>query len=442
MMPSNISGLAMFRSVGLLVLGLGLCAACGCASVGAGRSTKLTERASWGRSRVEKESVTKNDKSAVVSFRAPRRDPETPADSKDSSFPGHSAELPLVSSGSSDRESLVTRAGYEDESPRTLNSKTDSVEFESGVIDAHYRSDRDASDNPIQLQGLQAISESMDAEDPGGIDEWAQRPKDAPVQQADLDSHVTGVSLTSHQANPPPSPWQAELDQLIVRAERELASLSPRNADTAAEYRRLQVHLRFLYLLARHPEQALTVIPSLDPADQEYWQEMVWAITNSLDPDEQLSPRDRAAHTIPRINNALRRLREQADLSIRNSAFCEEISYYGNYKRFPREEFVPGQPVLLYAEIENFRSEPSTTGEYRTLLRSLVEIVGPNGQIRWKKSFAATEDLCRNPRRDYFHNYQFTIPDRLPLGPHTLRLTVVDELSGKQATSMIKFMVK
>lgn len=124
-----------------------------------------------------------------------------------------------------------------------------------------------------------------------------------------------------------------------------------------------------------------------------------------------------------------------------NTAFCEEISYYGNYKRFPREEFVPGQPVLLYAEIENFRSDPSPTGEYRTLLRSLVEIYGPTGKLVWYKSFAATEDLCRNPRRDYFHNYQFSMPDR-PLGPHTLKLTVVDELSGKQATSTIKFMLK
>lgn len=202
----------MCRSVGLLLLGLGLCAACGCASVGAGRSTKLTERASWGRNRAEKQSIAKEDDSAVVSFRPPRRDPETPADPKDSSFPGHSTELSLIASNSPDREPLVTRAGYEDESPRTLKSRTDSAELESGVIDAHYRSDRDASDNPIQLQGLQAISEPTESEEPWGIDEWAKRPKQAEVQQADLESDTTSISLTSHQANQPPSPWQAELD--------------------------------------------------------------------------------------------------------------------------------------------------------------------------------------------------------------------------------------
>lgn len=428
----------MFRSVGPLLLGLGLCAACGCASVGAGRSTQLTERASWGRNRAEKQASPKRDES-VVSFRAPRRDPETDADSTDSSFSGHAPELPLVSASRSTEE--FSKAGFETDSPRTLNSTADPLDSESGVIDAHYRSDRDASDNPIQLQGLQAMAEPSDGAMPEANSDWPRRSQQTEVPQADLDADTTGISQTSHHAVAAPSPWQAELDQLIARAERELAALSPRNADTASEYRRLQVHLRFLYLLARHPEQALTVIPALDPADQEYWQEMVWAITNSLDPDEQVSPRERAAQTIPRINNALRRLREQADLSIRNTAFCEEISYYGNYKRFPREEFVPGQPVLLYAEIENFRSEPSPTGEYRTLLRSLVEIYGPTGKLVWYKSFPATEDLCRNPRRDYFHNYQFSIPDR-PLGPHTLKLTVVDELSGKQATSTIKFMLK
>src|SRR5204863_10120433 len=131
-------------------------------------------------------------------------------------------------------------------------------------------------------------------------------------------------------------------------------------------------------------------------------QEMIWALADSLDAKEQLTPRERAGEAISRVSAALRMLREQADLSIRNAAFCEEISYFGNYKRFPKEEFVPGQPVLLYAEIENFRSEPSDTGEYRTLLRSMIEIVSATGQIRWKKNFSATEDICRNPRRDYF----------------------------------------
>ena len=64
------------------------------------------------------------------------------------------------------------------------------------------------------------------------------------------------------------------------------------------------------------------------------------------------------------------------------------------------------------------------------------------GDLRKQIDFAATEDLCRNYRRDYFHNYQFTIPDRIPLGPHTLKLTVFDELSGRMVSYTTNFNVQ
>jgi hypothetical protein len=135
-------------------------------------------------------------------------------------------------------------------------------------------------------------------------------------------------------------------------------------------------------------------------------------------------------------------LQEQADLQIRNVSFCRQIQYFGNYERFPRDEFRPGQEVLLYAEIDNFKSEPTADGQYRTLLRSTLELLSPSGELRKVIDFPATEDLCRNYRRDYFHNYQFVIPERLPLGPHTLKLTVFDELSGKMTSYSVNFVVK
>ncbi len=373
----------------------------------------------WNREKPESSTANSEEKSAIRSFRPPRRDVAEYPIPAESDFTGH---VPDLARGLKSGSSVVT-AGNEAEAD----------DITSGVRDAQFRSDRDITDNPIELQGLQVAELEPTETDRS---KFQQASNDVWGQPDD------GIELTSAQSNKAPGPWQAELEQLIARAERDLASSSSGTDPVQrAEYRRRQVHLRMLYLIARHPERALMAIPSLDPADQEYWQQIVWAITNSLD-SEDLTHQERAAQTIPPVNTALRRLREQAELTIRNPAFCEEISYFGNYKRFPREEFVPGQLVLLYAEIENFRSEPTQSGEYRTLLRSVVEIFGPNGQICWKKSFPATEDLCRNPRRDYFHNYQFTIPERLVLGPHTLKLTVVDELSGKQSTVSLNFVVK
>lgn len=440
----------MIRSVSSLALTLLLCVASGCVVGGSGvsRRINLSDRSTWPRGTSKAQAkVDQADSTGVATFKDLEPDSNGSEASRGASFAGHSAEQLSQSTtprrSGDNGDSAVLPAGHQRESAvkadQAIRWSDDSAD--PNVTDAHFRSDRDGSDNPVELQGLQVI-EQLDLGDTGNqksLSVESARPTPAQIMRPDVDAASRDLPSTNPTTPVPTGPWQAELERLIIRAEQELSAASP--TDDPDEYRRRQVHLRLLYLVARHPEQALTAIPAMDPADQEYWQQLVWAITNSVDADN-LSPRERAAQTIPPVNTALRRLREQADLTIRNTGFCEEISYFGNYKRFPKEEFVPGQPVLLYAEIENFRSEPSQSGEYRTLLRSLIEIVGANGQIRWKKSFAATEDLCRNPRRDYFHNYQFTIPERLPMGPHTLKLTVVDELSGKQATCALKFMVK
>ena len=323
----------------------------------------------------------------------------------------------------------------------------------SNVMTANYRSDRDAIDNPVQLQGFEAIvplATATATANPNEPPPWEHRPAAKPVSpaagQVSISSKPVGrVQPVSTQAAPvvPPGPWQAEIERLIARAERDVAAIKPgATPEAQAEYRRRQVHLRLLYLMAQRQEQALTAIPGLEPAEQEYWQQLCWAASNSLDAEQFPSPRDRAAQAIAPLNTALRRLREQSDLAIKNIAFCEQISYFGNYQKFARDEFTPGQEVLLYAEIENFNAQQTADGEHRTLLRSVIDIVGSNGEARWHKTFPATEDRCRNPRRDYFHNYQFAIPDRLPLGPHTLKLTVVDDLSGKQASYSLNFLVK
>ncbi len=510
----------MNRFVGpLLWLGLGLCAASGCAGSGPGRASGLAQRMPWLREKPSRhDSAREEDEPSrgTVSFRAPnrraressdeptvtpgpsRREIVASAETRDGKSTELSADSPRVTDSttnllfaghSSDRwtdlprgglpkplsatasprhgDSTVILAGDIQDAASSEDTTRDVVpaiawgmeplpyerEVPANVTTANYRSDRDALANPIQLQGVEALAPPTSTTTNANSNEpplWASRPGINPVGpasgQINRSSQPGGrVQPVNAEAAPvvPPGPWQADIERLIARAERDVAGLKPgATPDAQAEYRRRQVHLRLLYLMSQRQEQALTAIPGLEPAEQEYWQQLCWAASNSLDAKQFPSPRDRAAQSIAPLNTALRRLREQSDLAIRNIAFCEQISYFGNYQKFARDEFTPGQEVLLYAEIENFNTEQTADGEHRTLLRSVIDIVGSNGEARWHKTFPATEDRCRNPRRDYFHNYQFAIPDRLPLGPHTLKLTVVDDLSGKQASYSLNFLVK
>lgn len=238
--------------------------------------------------------------------------------------------------------------------------------------------------------------------------------------------------------------WQAALQQTIAALEQSLAAQPPRDparTTLSEQEKEWHVTLRLLYLLAGQQERALTAIPGLDAAEQEFWQQTFWGIITALDDEHLPRSEDRAAQTVQQFQTAIRRLQEKADLVIRHLAFSRQSLGYGSYERFPRDEFRPGHDVLLYAEIENFKSELTADGQYRTVLRSTIEILSPTGEVRRRFDFPPTEDLCQNYRRDYFHNYQFAIPERLPLGPHLLKLTVYDELSGKTASTSIPFVV-
>jgi len=237
--------------------------------------------------------------------------------------------------------------------------------------------------------------------------------------------------------------WHDELQKIVTVAAAEAGQTSAGTTDAEKlKYVEKQVQLRMLYLLAGQPAKSLEPISGLDAADQEFWQQVFWGVSNYFDKSAMADPSDRATQTITQLRTAVNRLQEKSKLELRNVAFCQKIVNYGNYERMKRDEFTPGQPVLLYAEVENFKSEPTTDGPYRTILKSTVEIFDSRGQLVQSMPYPPTDDLCASPRRDYYNSYEFAIPQRIGLGAHTLKLTVEDQISRKVATYTVNFTVK
>ncbi len=52
------------------------------------------------------------------------------------------------------------------------------------------------------------------------------------------------------------------------------------------------------------------------------------------------------------------------------------------------------------------------------------------------------EELCQNPRRDYFVRYRLNLPKPLPDGTYTLQLTIEDTLTQKVGKSSLDFTIK
>jgi hypothetical protein len=255
----------------------------------------------------------------------------------------------------------------------------------------------------------------------------------------------TPASSTAPVAATPTPQDRVALGQVIDELEQQVAQAKPGTTPEELQiYIEKHVHLRLLYLLAGQQERSLQAIPGIPAADQEFWQQTLWGLSNYFDSEHLPRETDRATQTVAQMATAVSRLRQKAALELRNVGFCQRINNFGSYERFERDEFAAGQPVLLYAEVENFFSEPTSDGQYRTLLKSTLEIYRPGktGDLVDRFEFPATEDLCRNPRRDYFHSYEFTIPTKLGLGPHILKLTVEDQLTRRVMTQSINFSVK
>ncbi|WP_145036168.1 hypothetical protein [Gimesia chilikensis] len=268
-------------------------------------------------------------------------------------------------------------------------------------------------------------------------------PQMAPVtnpQSAELAPQMVPLAVAQSGASA-----QDQLQQLISVAESEIAQLQPGSTpEEKQNYIERHVYLRMLYLMAGQHERALEAIPGIEPADQEFWQQTFWAVANYFDEAAIPDVADRATQTVTQLRQATARLQEKANLKLKNVAFCHKISSFGSYERFERDEYTPGRPVLVYSEIENFTSELTADGMYRTLLKSKIQIfkAGTNGDLVAEIPFDTTEDLCRNVRKDYFHSYKFEIPRNISLGPHIMKLTVEDEISQKVATYSQNFTVR
>lgn len=230
----------------------------------------------------------------------------------------------------------------------------------------------------------------------------------------------------------------------IVDAEK--SGLSPSDP----KYRRMQVQMRLLHLLADEPEQALQAIPHLPAEQQEFWTQFLWALTNELDAPDQQADDERLRRTAELLTSAERHLRQAAPLAVSQACFCHRINSFGNYDRFPQDEFRPGQPVLVYAEVQNFNSDAGGDGLYRTRMRSVVDVLpaGPTGEPvptavpLDRREFPATEDASRSLRNDYFHSYRIDLSPQLAAGSYWLRLTLTDDLSGKSAVTAIPFVIR
>jgi len=249
--------------------------------------------------------------------------------------------------------------------------------------------------------------------------------------------------------------WQVGLAASIAALERDVRQLELREAELGRapavqhdEVRRIQdtlsskyAQLKILYLLAGRRDDAVRPIPAIAPAEAEFWSKQMHGLDIWLDAQQTPDAMRRAAEAKQELDEAVGLLGEAASLVVHRLAFGTKIDSYGCFQEFKKDEFSPGQEVLLYAEVENI-TPVSTNKGFHTSLQSSYEIFNRLGQRVDFHDFTNTEEYCRNRRRDFFIGYHLRLPEQILPGEYTLTLTIEDLKSRKVGQSSIVFSVK
>lgn len=211
-----------------------------------------------------------------------------------------------------------------------------------------------------------------------------------------------------------------------------------------SDWRRRQTDLRMMYLIAGRTAESIRVIEALPEPEQEFWQSLMLAVDAYRRTDDSAERAEHLTETLNYVRAASRQLQPLSKLRIRRLNFCNRIDGFGMIDEFPVFEFNAGQPLLLYAEIENYMSELTANGQYRSEFAARIEFVrdGETEPIVSRTiQLPGIEDFCATERTDYFQSYELTVPSLSP-GRYRLRLRIRDQLSLQTTATEIPFEIR
>ena len=127
-------------------------------------------------------------------------------------------------------------------------------------------------------------------------------------------------------------------------------------------------------------------------------------------------------------------------LAIPQIQICRQVRGFDDVVPLDARRLRRGQPLLIYATLENVRSVRTSKG-YRTLTLSTLEVRTSDGELLERQPLGTAVDLVDVPRVHFFLTHLVTIPENLPPGDYSFGLCVDDLLGHGSAHARISVRV-
>jgi hypothetical protein len=257
------------------------------------------------------------------------------------------------------------------------------------------------------------------------------------ISPADTPTEVTPVKAEqSAAAGPTPSaPAKLELPAVNSIPVIESPGAPARQANSP-----ILTALR--YYQADAPDHATRALDPLDSGNRDLLKALLPLAARLGTADGKPASADEVAAMVAHLEAAAASLRPNAALRIARLCYCRPVqaaTRFGVYQPLEgRHAFRPGEVVAVYVELRNFTCEPKGD-TFQTHLGSKVEVLDAGGRVAHRFDFDAA-DASLSPRQDYCHVGRFLLP-KLPAGDYTLRLTVTDRPTKREAQAELDLRV-
>jgi hypothetical protein len=240
------------------------------------------------------------------------------------------------------------------------------------------------------------------------------------------------------------TPENSHIQSAIQELEAELSAWPQKmsgEADRAAEWRQKQTDLRLLYMIAGKSAESVRIIESLPEEEQEFWQSLMMSMNSYRETSGDADRTEQLTESLRHLRTASKKLQPLSRLTIQRSMLCDRIDGFGNVVAFPTSNFEPGQRVIVYTELQNFQSELTDDGKYRSEFAARIEFMREgDDEVLEKIQVLQIEDLCDVERTDYFQSFELTLPALE--GKYRMRIMLRDYLSQQVAESSLEFSVR
>lgn len=257
-------------------------------------------------------------------------------------------------------------------------------------------------------------------------------------------AQTADLNVTQQPPATEATPENSHIQLAIQELEAELAAWPQKisgEADRAAEWRQKQTDLRLLYMIAGKSADSVRIIESLPEEEQEFWQSLMMSMNSYRENSDDVDRTEQLTESLRHLRTASKKLQPLSRLTIQRAMLCDRIDGFGNVVAFPTSNFEPGQRVLVYTELQNFQSELTDDGKYRSEFAARIEFMREgDDEVLEKIQVLQIEDLCDVERTDYFQSFELTLPALE--GKYHMRILLRDYFSQQVAESSLQFSVR